>query len=126
MDPNNVTCIQKIKFFFYFYEKREWAPNEGPPLKKVARKGVQPEDIRYLKDFLNVRLERIAKMMELFLSIHDDWAITGKKNYILMETTSYDFTTFDFQTAVKALKENGFHDDEYILKLEYERMWGVL
>lgn len=74
-----------------------------------------------MNTFLTTRLDRIAAMMELLIEAHDDWAITGKKDHILMETE-----TFDFNKAINVLKENGFDDSEFILKVEYTRLWGVL
>lgn len=122
MDVNNETCVQRVKFFFYFFEKREWQPGEEPPLNKITRvKNIKPEAIRELNWFLTNRLDRIATMMEVLSSVHDNWAITGKKDLIIMETE-----TFDFNDAITALKEQGFGDDEYILKVEYDRKWGIL
>jgi len=60
-------------------------------------------------------------MMELLTEVHNDWAITGKKDYILMETESYDFNS-----ALQILKDHAFDDSEFILKVEYTRKWGVL
>ncbi len=122
MKKNNITCIQRARFFFYFFEKREWQPGEEPPLKKIVKaKNVTPEAVRKLNKFLNNRLERIATMMDILLAAHDDWAVTGRKDHILMETQS-----FDFNEALKLLKDNGFNDDEFVLKVEYERKWGML
>ncbi|KJR44235.1 hypothetical protein UF75_5380 [Desulfosporosinus sp. I2] len=84
-------------------------------------KKVKPEAVRNLNKFLTKRLERIATMMELLTEAHDDWAITGKKDYILLETETYDFND-----AIKILKEQGFDGSEFILKVEYTRKWGVL
>jgi len=122
MRKDNVTCIQRVRFFFDFYEKKEWSPGEEPPLKKIIKvKEVKPEAVRNLSRFLAWRLDRIATMMDILLNAHDDWAITGKKDMIVMETESFDFTD-----ALNLLKEQGFHDDEYILKVEYSRKWGML
>ncbi|MCL6560200.1 MAG: hypothetical protein K6U74_15685 [Firmicutes bacterium] len=122
MDIKNETCVQRVRFFFYFYEKREWQPGEEPPLNKITgAKKINPEAVRELKAFLTSRLDRIARMMEILFAAHDNWATTGKKDLIIMETE-----TFDFNDAIKALKEQGFTDDEYILKVEYDRKWGML
>lgn len=122
MDPNNITCIQRIRFFFYFFEKREWKPGEVPPLQRIVKeKKINPQEVRNLKNFLNWRLERIAGMMEVLFAIHNDWAVNAKKDFIQMETQS-----LDFNDALNVLKEHGFTDDEFILKVEYERKWGVL
>ena len=122
MRPDNETCIQRSRFFFYFFEKKDWLPGERPPLKDIVKaKNLRPEAIRNLNKFLNTRLDRIARMMEVLLEAHDDWAITGKKDHVIMETETYDFNK-----ALQVLKENGFNDDEFILKVEYTRKWGIL
>lgn len=122
MKANNVTCVQIVRFFFDFFEKREWSPGEKQPLDNIVKaEKVTPEAVRELNSFLTERLDRIATMMELLLNAHDNWAITGKKDKIIMETNS-----FDFNEALKLLKENGFNDDEFILKVEYQRKWGML
>lgn len=122
MNKDNETCVQRARFFFYFFEKKDWAPGEKPPLEDILKvKRVEPEAVRNLNKFLTQRLDRIAAMMDVLLEVHDDWAITGKKDYILMETE-----TFDFNKAINVLKEQGFGDSEFILKVEYTRLWGVL
>lgn len=122
MRPDNETCVQRARFFFYFFEKKDWAPGETPPFNDILKvKKVKPEAVRNLNKFLTKRLERIATMMELLTEAHDDWAITGKKDYILLETETYDFND-----AIKILKEQGFDGSEFILKVEYTRKWGVL
>ncbi|MEA4902024.1 hypothetical protein [Desulfitobacterium sp.] len=122
MRPDNETCVQRARFFFYFFEKKDWEPGEYPPFKDILKvKKVEPEAVRNLNRFLNIRLERIASMMEVLMKAHEDWAVTGFKDHILMETES-----FDFNDAVAVLKENGFSDHEFILKVEYTRLWGVL
>ncbi|MBF7084286.1 hypothetical protein IT084_15135 [Desulfallas sp. Bu1-1] len=122
MREDNITCIQHAKFIFDFFEKREWAPGEESPLKKITGvRKVEPGAVRNLGAFLSVRLDRIARMMEILLSAHDNWAVTGKKDRVIMETNS-----FDFNDAIRLLKEHGFHDDEFVLQVEYERKWGML
>lgn len=122
MRPENETCVQRARFYFYFFEKREWQPGEKPPLQDIVKaKNVRPEAIRNLNRFLTTRLERIARMVEILTEVHDDWAVTGWKDHILMETES-----LEFDDAVQILKEHGFNDDEFVLKVEYTRKWGVL
>ena len=122
MNPDNETCVQRVRFFFYFFEKKEWLPGEKPPLDDIAKnKNVSPEALRYLSEFMHNRLARIADMVEILEKVHDDWAITGWKDHILMETES-----FDFNDALKELNQHGFCDDEFIMKIEYTRKWGVL
>ena len=122
MRQDNETCVQRARFFFYFFEKKDWDPGEKPPFDDILKvKNVKPEAVRNLNKFLTSRLERIATMMERLTEAHDDWAITGKKDYILMETETYDFNK-----AIQLLKEQGFDDSQFILKVEYTRKWGVL
>lgn len=122
MNTKNLTCTQKVYFVFDFFEKREWQPGEEPPFNRIVKVNqVEPEAVRSLNRFLIDRLERIAKMMDILLSAHDSWSITGKKDKIIMATDS-----FDFNDALQLLKEHGFHDDEFVLKVEYERKWGIL
>lgn len=122
MNPENETCVQRARFFFYFFEMKEWKFGEKPPLQDIVKvKDVKPEAIRNLNRFLTNRLERIARMLEILTEANDDWAITGWKDHILVETES-----FDFNDAIKALKDQGFNDNEFILKVEYTRKWGVL
>lgn len=122
MDAKNDTCIQRVRFLFHFYEKREWQEGETPPLNGILRgKNLEPQAVRALRDFLNIRLDRIARMMDLLLDAHNNWAITGKADKVIMETQ-----TFDFNEALKVLKKNDFQDDEFILEVEYDRKWGLL
>ena len=122
MDPKNETCVQRARFIFNYYEKSEWLPGEKPPLVDIVKvKVVQPESLRYFAEFMHTRLNHIAEMMDILLEAHDNWAVTGWKDHILMETES-----FDFNDAIKALADQGFHDDEFVLKVEYTRKWGVL
>jgi len=107
MNPNNETCVQRVLFLFYF-EKKVWLHGEKPPLRDIIKvKNVQPEAVRYFAKFMHTRLNRISEMMEILLQVHDNWAVTGWKDHILMETES-------------------FHEDEFVLKVEYTRKWGVL
>lgn len=122
MNPDNVTCEQRVRFLFLFTEKREWSEDETPPLDRIIKqKGVAPDALRELANFLNIRLDRIATMMEILLKSHNNWAITGKADRIIMETQ-----TLDFNEALNSLKAKGFHDDEFILEVEYDRKWGIL
>lgn len=122
MRQDNETCVQRTRLFLYFFEKNNWATGEKPPLDDIVKvKKVSSKAVRNLNKFLTSRLERIATMMELLSEAHDDWAISGKKDYILMETES-----FDFNDSIKILKEQGFDDSEFTLKVEYTRKWGVL
>lgn len=122
MRQDNETCVQRTKLYFHFFEKNQWATGEKPPLDDIVKvKKVNSKAVRNLNKFLTFRLERIATMMELLSKAHDDWAITGKKDYILMETETYDFND-----SIKILKEQGFDDSEFNLKVEYTRKWGIL
>lgn len=122
MHPDNETCVQRVRFFFYFFEKKSGKFHEKSPLDDIVKaKVIKPEAVRSLNRYLSRRLERIAAMLEILTEIHDDWAVTGYKDYILAETES-----FDFNNAVKALNDQEFTDEEFVLKVEYTRKWGVL
>lgn len=123
MNKNQLTCIQNIRLIFNFFEKRDWLTGEENPFKNITDKNkvITPETIKNLSNFLSNRLSRIADMIEILQSAHNDWIITGKKDKIIMETN-----TFDFNDALDTLKNKGFNDDEYVLKVEYERKWGTL
>ena len=123
MNKTQLTCIQNIRFIFNFFEKRDWLTGEENPFKNITDKNkvITPETIKNLSNFLLNRLSRIADMIEILQSAHNDWIITGKKDKIIMETN-----TFDFNDALDTLKNKGFNDDEYVLKVEYERKWGTL
>ncbi len=122
MRQDKETCVQRTRLFFYFFEKSNWATGEKAPLDDIVKvKKVSSQAVRYLNNFLTTRLERIATMMELLTEAHDDWAISGKKDYILMETETYDFNN-----SIKILNKQGFDDSEFIVKVEYARKWGVL
>lgn len=122
MNKDQFNCNQNVRFIFEFFEKREWASNEVQPLREITdSKNITARSVKNLADFLNERLLRIASMMEILQTAHKEWLITGKKDKIIMETNN-----FDFNDAISALSSKGFKDDEYILKLEYERKWGML
>lgn len=122
MKKDNETCVQRAKFYFHYFEKKEWLPSEQPVLDEIVNnKNLRPEAIRNFNKSLSVRLDRIANMMEILLKAHEDWAITGKKDQVIMETES-----FEFNQALEILHQYGFHDDEFILKIDYTRKWGVL
>lgn len=122
MNKNQLTCIQNIRFIFNFFEKREWLPGEEPPLNNILYNSkITSQSIRTLSAFLSNRLSRIAMMIEILQAAHEDWRIIGKKDKIIMETEN-----FDFNDALTILANQGFNDDEYVLKIEYERKWGML
>lgn len=122
MKKGAILCVQRARFFFYFFEEGEWKRKEKTPLEKfLLLKKAGPDDIRALKDALSQRLERIAQMVEILTSAHDDWAITTKKDYILLETETLDFTE-----AVKLLNAHGFTNDDFVLRCEYRRKWGMM
>lgn len=122
MGKDNITCIERVCFIFEFFEKREYLQGEQPPLKNILNVSeINSQSVRDLGVFLANRLDRIASMIEILKSAHSNWRITGKKDRIVMETE-----TFDFNDAIEALAAKDFKDDEYILKIEYQRKWGML
>lgn len=122
MNINNETCVQRVIIHFY-HQNFQGVKNKGnKPITDVTLgKDITPETVRAWKNNLANRLERIAQMMEVLLKHHDDWAITGRKGFVQMETQS-----FDFNNVIRLLSEHGFQTDEYIIKLDYTRKWGVL
>ncbi|MCC9294183.1 hypothetical protein LN736_04775 [Clostridium sp. WLY-B-L2] len=114
MDEDQITCIQNVRIIFKFFQP-------FPEASKLEDIETVVESLRNLGHLLEQRFSRIASMVEILKSAHNDWKITSKKDRIIMETE-----TFDFNYAVKMLTENGFKDEEYILKVEYERKWGML
>lgn len=121
MHPENETCVQRVRFFFNYF-KNESLKEEKIPIERIIKlKPVTPNDVRELKDILSLRLERIACMMDILNQAHEDWAVTGRKDYISMETE-----TLDYNKAVEMLEQNGYTQDEFVLKVEYTRKWGVL
>lgn len=122
MNKNQVTCIQNVRFIFNLFENHELLSEEFS-LRDIndKNKAITHESIRNLSNFLSNRLSRIADMIEILQSSHNEWIITRRKYKIIVETN-----TFDFNYALTALKNKGFTDDEYVLKVEYERKWGTL
>ncbi|MEY7999005.1 hypothetical protein AB8U03_02120 [Clostridium sp. Mt-5] len=118
MDKNQITCIQNVRFIFNFFEL-----SKGKSILKNIddNTNMTAESLRNLGHSLQQRFSRIASMVEILQSSHDNWEIARKKDRIIMETES-----FDFNDAIKILSAKGFKDDEYILKVEYERKWGML
>jgi len=122
MRADNETCVQRVRVIFHFYEEKLWKQDGDSPLDRITKvKNPKPEAIRNLQRYLSRRLERIAGMMEVLSGAHGDWAVTGKKDQVIMETE-----TWDFNDAVQALRQYGFKDEEFRLKVEYTRKWGVL
>ncbi len=122
MNKDNETCNQRVIFRFY-YSRSADRKRSGKRLLNLHPTGpkADPDKVRELKDYLVRRLERIAEMMEILLQVHDDWAVTERREYFQMETVSCEFGE-----AVRLLDEHGFTKDEYILEVEYTRKWGVL
>ena len=114
VDKDQITCIQNIRIIFIFFQP-------FPETSKLKDIETTAESLRNWGHLLEQRFSRIASMVEILKSAHNDWRITAKKDRIIMETE-----TFDFHHAVKMLTESGFKDEEYILKVEYERKWGML
>lgn len=122
MNINNETCVQRVIIHFYHQNFPKLKNKDNQLITEVTLgKNIQPQDVRLWKDYLADRLERIAQMMEVLLAAHDDWAITGRKGFVQMETQS-----FDVNDVIRTLSEHGFQKEEYIIKLDYTRKWGVL
>ena len=121
MRPDNETCVQRVRLFFYYYRLEVGQKDKFPWEIILKLKEVKSSDVRNLKDFLALRLERIASMMDILCKVHEDWAITARKEYISMETES-----LDYNKVTEVLSHHGYNPDEYKLVVEYTRKWGVL
>ncbi|WP_407313981.1 hypothetical protein [Desulfosporosinus sp. SB140] len=122
MNSNNETCVQRVILYLYHQNFRGLKNKENKPITEVTLgKDITPTNVREWKNYLTDRLERIAQIMDVLLKVHDDWAVTGRKGYVQLETQS-----FDFNDIIRILTEHGFQKDEYIIKLDYTRKWGVL
>lgn len=118
----NVTCVQNAQFYLTFLEEGEWRRGEEPLPKRFRKlEHATSEDVRQLGAYLSRRMERVAGMMDVLTSIHDDWAITTNKEYVKMETV-----TMDFKDMLPYLFDAGFTENDYLLQAEYTRKWGVL
>jgi len=122
LNNNKFTCSQNVRFIFSFFEKSNWLlQKKGTSNNIITENKITHQSVRNLENFLSHRLLRIADMVEILQGIHGEWITTEKNSKIIMETD-----TFDFNDALAILKDNGFTDDEYVMKIEYERKWGML
>ncbi|MDQ7092234.1 hypothetical protein REC12_01340 [Desulfosporosinus sp. PR] len=122
MNSSNETCVQRVIVYLYHQNFHGLKNKENKPLTEVTLgKNIKPENVREWKNYLANRLERIAQIMEVLLQVHEDWAVTGRKGFVQLETQS-----LDFNKVIEVLSEQGFQKDEYIIKLDYTRKWGVL
>jgi hypothetical protein len=120
MDIQNTTCIQTVTLTFNLYPKTGKYSN-GLVLTGLGKELNLPEDIQVLKDYLSNRLERISGMVELLLNLNSDWKSITKKDKVILQTSSIDFS--EIQNFLKA---NGFDPEEFSLTVDYSRKWGVL
>lgn len=119
MKKDKLCCVQKVRFVLSFAEVQSWADK---PLQEVHLKGqVLPDDVRAFSRAFCTRLDRIASMMEVLSAEHRDWLIAGKRDCVVMETES-----FDYSQAIQLLANSGFDALEYLVEVEYRRKWGVL
>jgi hypothetical protein len=118
----NVTCDQNAQFFLTFLEEGEWRRGQEP-YPQTFRKldHATPEDVRKLQAYLNRRLDRVAGMMEILDSLHNDWAVTCTKEYVKYETV-----TMDFKDIIPHLLAAGYTENDYLLEAEYTRKWGMI
>ncbi len=85
-------------------------------------KNVSEVDANCVRSFghqLAGRSERIAGMMERLAK--KGFTFTAKQDSIIAESTKVEA-----QTAKRYLLQEGFHDSEFQVYLEYTRKWGVL
>lgn len=79
-------------------------------------------DARAIRGFglqLQHRTERVALMMELLGA--KGFAFSFQKGSIFA-----DSSVMEAQETKKYLQENGFHDQEFQIFLEYGRKWGIM
>lgn len=121
MKANSLTCKQRVTIIFDFYHSS--GRSDTAALNNWHRQSRHPDpaSIRALAASLSERLEHIAGMIEILQSVHDQWAVTGKKDRIILETDS-----FDFHSVGVVLEEQGFQASEYQVFVSYERKWGML
>lgn len=122
MKTDQLTCRQRVTFIFNFYPRSQQS-GSVVALKNWQNRLRTPDSdtVRELSNYLSVRLEHIARMIEILQSGNDQWIVTGKRDRIILETDS-----IDFHSAVDALAEEGFRAQDYQLDVEYERKWGIL
>lgn len=120
MKADALTCKQSITLIFDYYHLPGSSADRSKSRNQLTNP-VEPEGLRKLGDALSERLDRIAQMIEILQSVHHHWAVTGKKEKIILETDS-----FDFQSVRSVLEEQGFQPSEYQLLVAYERKWGIL
>lgn len=118
----NHTCEQNAQLYLTFHEGGEWRHRKRSPWVTFRRrKTTTPEDVRALAAYTNMRMLRVAGMMEVLLTLHDDWAISTHRDYVKMETV-----TLEYNIIVQALLDAGYQKEDFILQTEYSRKWGVL
>jgi hypothetical protein len=122
MKADSLTCKQSVTIVFDFYHFPN-QPADESVLKNRHHRSHNPDPaaIRALASALSERLEHIARMIEVLQSVDDHWAVTGRKDRIILETDS-----FDFQSVRNVLEERGFQACDYQLFVSYERKWGML
>ncbi|TGA99926.1 hypothetical protein E4665_02980 [Sporolactobacillus shoreae] len=122
MKTDQLTCRQRVTFIFNFYPHSERS-GSVVTLKNWQNRLRTPDSgtVRELSNYLSIRLEHIARMIEILQSENDQWIVTGKRDRIILETDN-----IDFHSAVDALAEEGFRAQDYQLDVEYERKWGIL
>ncbi|HEX3015332.1 MAG TPA: hypothetical protein VHQ46_02965 [Desulfobacteria bacterium] len=121
MRADNEMCIQRVRIVFTFFAKNPRQVKGNPFLTDNSQLNLWPASLRGFSQRLTKRLERIAAAMELLLTAHSDWVITGKNDRIIMETETWDFTEI-----LNILEQQGFRAEEFAITVEYTRKWGVL
>lgn len=116
MKADSLTCKQSITLIFDYYLLPRLSAD-----RSRSRNPVDPGAIRELGKALSERLDRVAQMIEILQSVHHQWAVTGKKEKIILETDS-----FDFHSVRSILEGEGFLPSEYQLFVAYDRKWGIL
>ncbi|MBE3588916.1 MAG: hypothetical protein IMW93_10315, partial [Thermoanaerobacteraceae bacterium] len=79
---------------------------------------VRAEDVRRLGDMLKERHERVAAMMDLLQA--EGFSCRAHRQAVILEGSR-----LEAYQVKELLQKHGFRPDEYEIKLEYTRQWGI-
>lgn len=123
MNKDQLTCKQRVTVILNFQPRYHEQTDSVIVMKKWRHLHRLPDGkaVRQLAADISKRLECIAGIMETLQAAHSHWAVTSKKDRIIMETDR-----FDVQQIIDLLAEHDFQAEDYRLSVEYERKWGML
>lgn len=109
------TCKQHLTIIFNF----------EPPVTTLqdlqAMRQADSRAIRQSAERVSLRYTHIASMLDILTALHDGWQISRKKDRLIMETDG-----IDYQDVKDNLSKQGFLPQDYQLRIDYERKWGLL